>query len=274
MLRLLRSLARSLGIAATAAFPPDSGGYRALQRLSRLLPAALRTSYASDPVAAALHHFAAGHDDVFFVQVGAHDGGAGDPIALYVRRDRWSGILVEPVRSVFARLQDAYRDRPDLALENVAVGDTDGTATFWHLRDEARAVYPLADQLGSFDRDVLLSHANRVPDIGEYLVSTEVPCVTFETLLERNGVERIDLLHLDTEGHDAVLLQAFPWQRFLPEIVVYEHKHLDAEEAADTAAMLRERGYELVSSGSDTLARHRGSQPLGPEPSGRLSVQD
>ena len=66
-------------------------------------------------------------DSIFFVQIGAHDGRTLDPISPYVREFGWKGLLIEPQPNVFAQLQVNYADRPDLILENVAIGEKEGT---------------------------------------------------------------------------------------------------------------------------------------------------
>jgi hypothetical protein len=46
-----------------------------------------------------------------FLQIGAYDGLAGDPLRPIVAEDeRWYGILVEPQPQAFERLQRNYRD--------------------------------------------------------------------------------------------------------------------------------------------------------------------
>jgi len=251
---MLRNLVRSLGIAAKRLAPPGTPRYRAAQRLSWLLPASLRGNYEANPIAHRLHRFAQRRAEVFFVQVGSHDAQAGDPISLYVKRDGWHGILVEPVPEIFARLRAFYGDLPGLVFENVAIAEQDGTQRLYRLSAEAGELYELADSLGSLDRDTLLSHAPQVPDIERYVEEIEVPCLTFGSLLERHAPARIDLLHIDAEGYDARLLRRFPWQRFTPELVLYEHDHLDVEERSATETMLRGRGYRLFRSRTNTLA--------------------
>ena len=255
---MLRNLIRRLGIAAKHIAPPGTARYRIVQRASWVLPASLRGNYEADPIAERLHRFAQRRDDVFFVQVGSHEAQAGDPISLYVKRNGWSGILVEPVPDLFARLQAIYGDTPDLVFENVAIAKEDGRRSFFRLNEAAGEVYELADSLGSLDRDVLLSHHEQVPGIERYLEEIEVPCLSFESLLARHRVERVDLLHLDTEGYDARLLRRFPWDRLEPALVLYEHDHLDKAERDATEVMLRKRGYELSWSRTDTLAEKIG----------------
>jgi len=251
---LLRDLIRALGIAVKKAAPPGTRQYEALRRASWLVPRALRGNYEDDPIAEHLHRFAQRHTDVFFVQVGAHDALAGDPISLYVQRDGWAGILVEPVPELFARLQRRYENRTDLVFENAAIAEQDGRRTFYRLSREASGVYELADQLGSLKREVILSHVEQIPDIQQYLEEIEVACVSFGTLLERHSVDRVDVLHLDAEGYDATLLRSFPWERFSPGVVLYEHKHLAEAEREACEKMLGALGYGLTRSVANTLA--------------------
>lgn len=251
---MLRNLIRRLGMLAKRLGPPGTARYRALQRISWILPRSLRGSYEASPLAERLHRFALAHDTVFFVQIGAHEGRAGDPISLYIKRDGWQGLLVEPVRELFERLRDHYRDLDGLAFENVAVAEEDGSRPFFRLVDAAGDVYELADSLGSLDRSVLLSHEEQVPGIEDFVEEIEVPCSSFDTLLRRHEIEHIDLLHLDTEGYDGRLLAAFPWDRLAPQVVIYEHAHLADDERRATEQMLRRRGYLLHRSPTNTLA--------------------
>jgi len=250
---VLRDIVRQLGIGAKRVAPPGTSRYRALQTVSRLLPRALRGNYEDNPVADRLHRFALAHRDVFFVQVGAHDARAGDQLSLYIERDGWRGVLVEPVPELFERLRARYEGSPGLAFENVALAEEDGTRSFYQLDETAGDVYALADHLGSLDREVLLSHEEQVPNIEDHLVRIEVPCASFDTLLRRHAIEHIDVLSLDTEGYDGKLLRAFPWHRVQPRLVAYEHNHLDAPEREATETLLRELGYELVRSRTNTL---------------------
>ena len=42
--------------------------------------------------------------------------------------------------------------------------------------------------IGSFSRDAVLTHARHIPDIANRVVSTSVPCLTFESLCRKHGV--------------------------------------------------------------------------------------
>lgn len=50
----------------------------------------------------------------------------------------------------------------------------------------------------------------------------EVPMTTLDSLLDAEGIEKIDLLAMDIEGHEATALAGFDIDRFQPELIVTE----------------------------------------------------
>jgi FkbM family methyltransferase len=216
--------------------------------------------FPADRIDAAMHRFGAAFPDASFVQVGANDGVSRDPLRMQISRRRWSGVMVEPVPSVFARLEQRYGDHPRIRLENSAITSSAGVLPFFALREPAPGedVWPLYHTLGSFQRDVILSHKEFIPDIEDRLVETDVPCMTFEHLCEKHGLDRLDVLLIDTEGHDWTVLQTVDLARRQPGLIVYEHCHLPAEDAQAARAHLSEHGYVTFEHGLDTAALDAG----------------
>ena len=156
-------------------------------------------------------------------------------------------------------MEARYPSNQRVIVENVAVDAADGVREF-HFLAEASAdddVWRWYDALGSFRRDVVLSHAELVPDIRGRLVSMEVPCVTFETLCTRNGIDHVDVVQIDTEGYDREILELIDLERYGTQLVVFEHLHLDQEARDACRDRLTRHGFELVSDGMDTIAVHR-----------------
>jgi hypothetical protein len=80
-----------------------------------------------------------------------------------------------------------------------------------------------------------------------------VPCLTFASLLAAHGLERVDLLLTDTEGHDWEILRSIDLAAHHPRVVVYEHYHLAVDDRADCRSHLRAHGYALLEEGFDTF---------------------
>ena len=77
-----------------------------LYRILWLLPESLREQNLVRTTLKSLAHL---NEPIFFMNIGANDGLAGDPLREFIVTKGWNGILVEPVDYVFQRLVKAYR---------------------------------------------------------------------------------------------------------------------------------------------------------------------
>jgi len=204
-----------------------------------------------------LEAFAAAYPRATFVEIGANDGEQHDFLRPLVRKGGWRGVVVEPVPYVFERLQRTYRDRPGVVLANVAVAAADGPMTFHHLKEasdwERQGLPRWYDGIGSFSREEVLMHRPHIPDIDDRIVSVEVPCVTFESLCARHGIDRLDLILIDTEGYDWEIIRRIDLATWKPRLLVYEHYHLDQADREACRAHLSEAGYQLLEEHFDTF---------------------
>lgn len=195
--------------------------------------------------------------DVRFLQVGSNDGKHGDPIFELARRNwAWSGILVEPVPPIFARLKENYGDDPRFTFECVAISTEKGERTFYTVSKEAKEAYPdlpeWYDQLNSFDRAHIVKHLDG--KLEPFIVELKIECQTLETVLARNAVTTLDLVHIDTEGYDWQVLSQVDLDALKPTIVVFEHAHLSRDDRVLAENKLTASGYRITYRGNDTLA--------------------
>src|SRR6266545_7291938 len=61
-----------------------------------------------DPVDHALYSLSISRKKIFFIQIGANDGGPSDPLFPFLQLKHWRGIMVEPVPYLFEQLQARY----------------------------------------------------------------------------------------------------------------------------------------------------------------------
>lgn len=240
--------------------PRYSPAWRALRRVRALLP----YRYPDYPSARFLEVFAAHHPRCSFLQIGANDGEQRDPLRLFVETRRWHGVMIEPVPFVFERLRARYRGHPRVRLENAAIADRDGVLPFYHLA-QAKPGEDLPrwyDALGSFRREVIVKHADMIPDLERRIVQRDVPTLSFDSLCRKHGISALDLVQIDTEGYDYEILRHIDWQRWRPALVMYEHHHLNPDDRAACQAMLRTQGFDPVEESLDTVAfRSAGADP-------------
>lgn len=197
--------------------------------------------------------------EVFFVQVGSNDGVQGDPIHdLVIARENWRGIFIEPIHFLFCRLRKNYGDCERFVFENVAIGTRSETKKFYYVSEKAKSELELPywhDQLGSFDKN----HITRLlgDQMSPYIIEADVECQPLQAILDRNRVDAIDLLHIDTEGFDYKVLSQLDLKRYKPSVILFEHHLLTDDEFFKARKLLRTNGYRLVQYGNDTLALRR-----------------
>ena len=188
--------------------------------------------------------FAEHFPDAFVLQIGASDGVVGDPLVGGFEKTRWRGILVEPVPYLCEALRQRYADRAGIEVVQAAVSAQDGEARLYRLRDIPGHTPAWFAHLGSLDLAVLEKHRASIPDFDALLVAETTPTVRLQTLLDRYSVTQVDLLVVDTEGHDFEILREVDFTRVRPVVLMFEHQHLSAADKHAAYRLLKANGYD------------------------------
>jgi len=208
-----------------------------------------------------LFDLAQSHKDIFVLQVGANDGKRHDLLRPLIHRYRWRALLLEPLPDIFNALRKNYVNAKNVTLVNAALTDRDGEATIYRVRP-GPGVPKFCNELASFRRDVVVKHAYLFAEIEQHVVAEAIAAVSFGTLVKQYGIEKIDVVMIDTEGYDYQILKLVDFVQFRPKLVIYEHAHLSKEDQAAAAQLLSSVGYEvhaLRSGYLNTAAIYRGT---------------
>ena len=199
--------------------------------------------------------FAEVSPEAFFIEVGANDGWQGDHLRPLILTTRWRGIMVEPQPDAFRRLRQNYEANERVILENVAISARDGRLPFYEVApppgESPLELFGSYDLLGSLSREALLGH-DWIAGVEQRIVRTEVDCMRLDSLCRKHGVERVDLLIVDTEGYDYEILKQLEQSPLRPRVIGYEHALLVEREREECKRMLRDLGYELLEESFDT----------------------
>jgi FkbM family methyltransferase len=180
--------------------------------------------------------------DTFF-DVGANDGETA--IAALARFPNACVYSFEPHPSTFAALKKRLGTHPRFRGENMALGVVDGSVDL-------------------FEYDISLLNS-LLPD-APYAVRFEqkarriqVPCTTLSSYCQANGIDRIDVLKIDTEGYDLAVLQGAEetLAKGAVRFVYVEFNDLQPKEGATGGALvpmdrfLRGFGFRFIASYND-----------------------
>lgn len=195
--------------------------------------------------------------EFFFVQLGANEGGEGDPIYRLVRQYKLPGLLVEPQLAAFEKLKAAYQGMDQVCLERVAIARERGSMTLYKLNPKYAHLYPHDPSgIASLSRDHIAKHVRGGEFIPDLVIEETVKTVPLAELLEAHHVLRIDLLQIDTEGFDFEILKMVDFRRFQPTLINLEHLHLTPHDREACIELLLKKGY-MVHFGHDDIVAYR-----------------
>ena len=211
------------------------------------------------------------HPDFFFIQIGACDGLKFDPIRKYVLENDWNGILVEPTPHNFDLLQKNYKQAPNLIFENAAITQKDGEIEMYtispegyeELPDWAVGISSIHNDKNALSEEYWKSEKGQIHAkngysyelIEKHKKKINVNALTLVSLLEKHQVKRVDLLVIDTEGHDYPILQQLSTINIKPKLIRFEINNMSPEELSSSYKLLRSLGYKnKVINGFDCIS--------------------
>lgn len=201
------------------------------------------------------------NQDTFFIQIGANDGASYDPVFSLIRKYHLRGLLVEPQPQMFHKLVQNYQNEDQLLFENSAIFTEDGQATFYIIREEEPKLPIWCYQIANLNRNRMLEmladqkqKLNLPGNVETLIEAISVPAITFETLLAKYSISKLDLLIIDTIGYDFEIIKMIPFHLVKPSIIHFEHALLSLEEQTACFRYLAEFGYSLIPVAVDTIA--------------------
>jgi FkbM family methyltransferase len=117
------------------------------------------------------------------------------------------GIFIEPVKYYFDRL-------PNCNKENVAISNYTGSINIYYLTDEEIKKFNLPDwirgcaSIGQIHPAII----NKLKEVGAPINSVridKVKVVRIKSIIEKYKICSLELLKIDTEGHDSIILNDF-----------------------------------------------------------------
>ena len=133
------------------------------------------------------------------------DVGASTGITLAPFADAgWRVYAFEPDPRNRAVLERTFGDYPNVVIDPRAVSN------------EAREAAPF------YSSEISLGISGLTPFHTTHRQTETVNITTLSAFLNENRISSVDLLKVDTEGHDLFVLQGFPWETIKPSVLICE----------------------------------------------------
>jgi FkbM family methyltransferase len=171
-----------------------------------------------------------------FVDIGAHNGVKFSNTCFFEKELGWTGICVEPIPSVFAKLE---KNR-NCILVNGCISDKEGEALFLLFKGPCEMLSGLIDK----DNPKLIERAERLVRMkGGSYECVPVQCYLLNHILEEHGIYHINFLSIDTEGAEFDILSTIDFSRFQIDVMTIED-HLPSD--CPLVSFLAEKGFRFV----------------------------
>jgi FkbM family methyltransferase len=196
-------------------------------------------------------HLSDQRSDLIFVEVGAFDGKTGSHTHSLAVERGWSGVVVEPGPTAFLALEQTYRGRPSILPLNCAVSDQEGVLPFYWVRNSRPDSWE--GMLSSLDKDTILNQRQLIPEIETLIVEKKVEVRTLARICRDAGLDRVDLLKIDAEGHDDAVVRSLDFSRLRPSLILMEHKLIDNDRLFKLQNMLSKYNYGCLAMWANTI---------------------
>ncbi len=159
----------------------------------------------------------------FVVQIGANDGERFDILNKFLKKYSPKAILVEPIIKNYEDLKVNYRGQNNIFFENSAISVNNEINFLFKVEESKLELYDEHIKgISSFDKSHLLKHGVSRSHIKKEIVNS----ISFEELIRKYSINKLDLLMVDAEGYDGKILIDFLSKNSLRPLIVFEYLHI------------------------------------------------
>ncbi len=188
--------------------------------------------------------------ETYCIVIGAYDGDTNDPMCRLIKRYQFPALLIEPNPLVFPRLQNNFRNYPEVSCRNAAYGAKEGHQLFYRFVQHEN-LPDHAKQLTSVYKDHLLCNGHGYK--GE-IEAFYAPIITAEDI-SYHIRNRSYAVQIDTEGSDYwILTELLSSYVVGARVIRFENNFMKPWQYKELCETLIRKNYQLLTLGIDTLA--------------------
>ena len=172
--------------------------------------------------------FCHGEESYVLVDVGAHHDSFFREFAL----NHWRVFAIEPLPANLELLKSRWKDMGNVSIIEGAVSDSINDSVSFYTSTESSGI------------------SSMIPFRKTHEEVCKIQTTTLQQIVKENGIPRIDLLKIDTEGYDLPVLQGLDWEVMHPRVIMCEFENRKSQlvgyEFEDMVAFLKAKGYHLL----------------------------
>jgi FkbM family methyltransferase len=174
----------------------------------------------------------------FYVDVGAHDGISINNTLYFEKNNNWTGINIEPIKSVFNKL---VSNRPNNINLNYAVCNNNGETEFLC---NTGATEMISGIKSSFDPRHFQRLQNENKQMGSTTEVIKVNTKKLETIFDENNISHINYLSIDVEGAEFEVIKSINFEKVFIDIIEFENNYDDV--SIPIIKYLENKNYAII----------------------------
>jgi len=192
-----------------------------------------------------------GFKNGFFVDVGANDGISINNTLYFEKYNNWTGINIEPIKSVFQKLSI---NRPNCININCTVSNFNGETDFICNTGYTEMISGIKD---NYDP----RHLNRLERENNMMNSTtniiKINTKKLETILHENNITHINYLSIDVEGAEFEVIKSINFNNVFIDVIGFENNYEDL--SYPIVKYLENYNYDIIYKCMDIFMIHKNS---------------
>ena len=192
-----------------------------------------------------------GYKNGFYVDVGAHDGVTINNTLYFERNLNWTGINIEPIKTVFDKLSI---NRPTNININCAICNYEGETDFFLNTEYTEMISGIKDTYDSRHLQRLVYENNIMGSKTEIVT---VNTKRLQTILDQNNVNHINYLSIDVEGAEFEVIKSINFNNVFIDVIGFENNYHDI--SIPIVKYLEDKNFIVIHESMDIFMINRNS---------------
>jgi FkbM family methyltransferase len=192
-----------------------------------------------------------GYKHGFFIDVGAHNGIKINNTLYFEKNNGWTGINVEPIKTVFDTL---VVNRPNSINLNCAVSNSDGETEFYCNTGHTEMLSGIKSSFDDRHFNRLLTENNQHNCITNVI---KVKTKKLETILNEHNISHVNYLSIDVEGAEFEVIKSINFDTVFIDVIGFENNFDDT--SIPIIKFLEDKNYVIVIKTQDIFMIHKES---------------
>lgn len=193
-----------------------------------------------------------GYKNGIFVDVGAHDGININNTLYFERHNEWTGINIEPIKSVYDKLT---QNRPTSINLNYAICNNDGEAEFIYNVGYTEMISGLKNNFDPRHYTRLKSELVRHGGTSEVI---KVKTKRLETIFDTYSIKHVNYLSIDVEGAEFEVIKSINFNNVFIDVIGFENNFRDSSDPI--VEYLNSKNYVVIRDHFDIFMINRDSK--------------